>query len=301
VRPSEVAGLVTHLAFYSGWPNAVSALEIIDKVFANRNIARPIATSDILFPLPASDAARAETVNSNVGPVAPKLAELTNDVLFQDLWRRTDLAPRDRSLATIATLAAGGDAAQLDFHLRLGRSNGLTQQEIGEAITHLAFYAGWPKAMAATAAVAKVFAPAQTPETPVAQLTIAPPGIAPRFGPAENFVGAVTVTSPFQSTGDSRMSGATVSFEKGARSNWHVHPLGQLLIVTDGTGWVQAEGEPVRLMKAGDVVWTGPGIKHWHGATRETAMTHVAVAEAKDGSVVTWLEPVSDAQYQGPR
>jgi 4-carboxymuconolactone decarboxylase len=151
VTPVEISGLTTHLAFYSGWPSAVSALPVIDQVFKQRAIEESAmrSASDPRLPLSASDGARAATVNEQVGPVAPKLAELTNRVLFEDLWRRPDLATRDRSLVTIAALTAGGDAAQLAFHVRRGLENGLTREEITEAITHLAFYAGWPKALSA--------------------------------------------------------------------------------------------------------------------------------------------------------
>ena len=310
VRPAEIAGLVTHLAFYSGWPNAVSSLNMVEQVFAERKIdpAALQGATATLLPIPASDKARALTVEQQVAPVAPKLAELTNGVLFGDLWRRQDLRPRDRSLVTIAALAANGDEDQLVFHIQRGMENGLARDEIAEALTHLAFYAGWPKAMAAVAVAAKALA-AATPATPAAaaadagaspRLQVVGRGTQPATGPATNFSGSVTVTSPFKATGDARLGGATVTFQPGAHSNWHTHPLGQLLVISAGRGWVQAEGEPVRAVGPGDVVWTAPGMKHWHGATRSSALTHVAIVEAQDGIVVRWLEPVTDAQYQGP-
>ncbi len=304
VKPVEIAGAVTHLAFYTGWPNAVSSLEVIDKVFTDRGVdmtalREPVGAS---LPVPGSDAARAQTVTGTIGPVAPKLADLTNGVLFDDLWRRPDLTPRDRSLVTIAALAANGDEAGLAFHIQLGLQNGLTQAQVGEALTHLAFYAGWPKATAAVAVAGAVFkaADAKTAAPPAQALRIVAPGAQPVQGPAANFTGAVVVTSPFKGSGEARLGGATVTFQPGARSNWHSHPLGQLLIVTAGEGLVQAKGEPVRRIKPGDVVWTAPGVEHWHGATPISAMTHVAVAEALDGKSVTWLEPVTDAEYRAP-
>jgi len=304
VMPVEIAGAVTHLAFYTGWPNAVSSLEVIDKVFADRGVDMAALRAPVSagLPVPASDAARAQAVTATIGPVAPKLAALTNEVLFADLWRRSDLAPRDRSLVTLAALAANGDEAGLAFHVGLGLQNSLTRAEIGEALTHLAFYAGWPKATAAVAVADKTFRDLDATAAPAtaASLTITSPGSQPVQGPAATFTGAVTVTSPFKGTGQARLGGATVTFESGARSNWHSHPLGQLLVVTAGEGLVQAEGEPVRRIKAGDVVWTPPGVKHWHGAAPASAMTHVAVAEALDGKSVTWLEPVTDAAYRAP-
>ena len=300
IKPTEVAGIVTQLAFYTGWPNAVSALNEVEKVFVERHVdmaalkAVPPATA----PLPPSDPDRAATVEKTLAPIAPKLAQLTNDILFADLWRRTDLSPRDRSLVTIAALAAGGDGDQLAFHIQRGLDNGLTEPQIIEAFTHLAFYAGWPKASAAVGIAGKVLA---KKETAMSDIQITHPNQQPMTGPADHFTGSVTVTSPFKGTGDARIGGATVTFQPGARTNWHTHPLGQLLIVTQGTGWVREEGKPVQEMKPGDAVWIAPGVKHWHGATRTSAMTHVAVAEAKDGETVTWLEPVSDADYADQR
>jgi len=301
VRPAEVAGMVTQLAFYTGWPNAVSALNEVERVFAERHVdLTSLATvAPATAPLPTSDAARAATVDRTLAPVAPKLAQLTNDVVFADLWRRTDLAPRDRSLVTIAALAAGGDGDQLAFHVQRGLENGLTQAQIVEALTHLAFYAGWPKANAAIAVAGKAFTIKET--NLVSDIQIVHPGQEPKPGPSDYFTGSVSVASPFKGTGDARLGGATVTFKPGARTNWHTHPLGQLLIVTHGTGWIQSEDKPVQAMKTGDTVWIAPGIKHWHGAAHNTAMTHVAVSEAKDGESVTWLEPVSDANYHGPR
>lgn len=126
-------------------------------------------------------------------------------------------------------------------------------------------------------------------------------GDAPQTGPADYFTGAVSIASRFSGTGGARIGGATVTFQAGARTNWHTHPLGQLLVVTAGAGWVQAEGEPVRAIAPGDTVWIASGVRHWHGATRDSALTHVAVAEAQDGTSVTWLEPVGDADYKGPQ
>lgn len=116
-------------------------------------------------------------------------------------------------------------------------------------------------------------------------------------GPAEYFSGTVRVDAPFKGSSPARVSGATVTFEPGARTAWHTHPLGQTLIVTAGTGRVQQWGSPVQEIRAGDTVWIPPGVKHWHGASRTTAMSHIAIAEVLDGKVVEWMEKVSDDQY----
>ena len=118
-------------------------------------------------------------------------------------------------------------------------------------------------------------------------------------GPAEYFTGAVRIDMRFKGTAPARIGGAIVTFEPGARTAWHTHPLGQTLIVTSGTGWVQMEGGPKEDIRPGDIVWIPPGEKHWHGATATTAMSHIALAEALDGKTVDWLEKVSEAQFNG--
>ncbi len=115
-------------------------------------------------------------------------------------------------------------------------------------------------------------------------------------GPAEWFTGAVRVDPLFSPPEPARVSGALVTFEPGARTNWHTHPLGQTLIVTAGCGRVQRDGGPVEEIRPGDVVWFEPGEKHWHGAGTTTGMSHIAVQEKRDGSVADWLEPVTDEQ-----
>jgi 4-carboxymuconolactone decarboxylase len=226
VRPQELAGLVTHLAFYAGWPSAVSALGPIEQVFTERRI-------DTSALRKGAAAERSGAAGSKPGGSrGSTLDQLTSSVVFDDLWRRHDLTPRDRSLITLAALAANGDDDQLAPYLRRGVENGLTPAEISEAFTHLAFYAGWSKATAASALADKTLgsprgdAAGQKPGTGVAlpALQVVPPGGQPARGPASNFTGVVTVTSPFKGTGGARLAGATVTFTAGAHSNWHVHP-----------------------------------------------------------------------------
>ena len=122
---------------------------------------------------------------------------------------------------------------------------------------------------------------------------------APMKGPADWFTGTVRVEPLFQAPEPARVQGASVTFEPGARTAWHTHPLGQTLIVTAGVGWVQRVGGAVEEIRPGDVVWFSPGEKHWHGATATTSMTHIAVQEKLDGKVVDWMEQVSDDEYGG--
>ena len=120
-------------------------------------------------------------------------------------------------------------------------------------------------------------------------------------GPSEYFTGTVRIDAPFAGIEPARASGATVTFEPGARTAWHTHPLGQTLIVIAGFGWAQREGGPIEEIRPGDIVWFAPGEKHWHGASPATAMTHIAIAEKLNGSPVDWLEHVTDEQYQSGR
>jgi quercetin dioxygenase-like cupin family protein len=116
-------------------------------------------------------------------------------------------------------------------------------------------------------------------------------------GPADWFTGSVRIDSPFQRPAPARVGGATVTFEPGARTAWHTHPLGQTLMVTAGCGRVQRDGGPIEEVRAGDTVWFEPGERHWHGASPTTAMTHIAIAEMVDGKAVEWMEHVTDEQY----
>jgi quercetin dioxygenase-like cupin family protein len=117
-------------------------------------------------------------------------------------------------------------------------------------------------------------------------------------GSDEYFTGAVRIDSPFKGSDPARVGGGTVTFEPGARTAWHTHPLGQTLIITAGTGLIRQWGGPIQEMKQGDVVWIPPGVKHWHGATATTGMTHIAIAESLEGKAVNWMEKVSDEQYR---
>lgn len=304
VNPSEIGELITHLAFYSGWPNAISAVTETKKVFDERNIG-PVTDSEAARNAleAAAESERAKTVNTTVAPTAPALAELTNRVLFGDLWQRPELAPRDRSLVTMAALIAIGQPEQLPFHANRAMDNGLTRVEAAEVAAHLGFYAGWPRAMSAVPVLERVFAARETAtmtvQTSDADLRIirAQPGSGSR-GPSEYFTGEVQVSERYQGDEPARAGGAKVAFSAGARTAWHTHPLGQTLYITSGRGWVQREGGKIEEVQPGDVVWIPPHVRHWHGASADEPMTHFAVAESLNGSAVTWMEKVSDEQYR---
>ena len=160
VKPSEISEIITHLAFYSGLSNAMSAVAVAKDVFAHRKIGADQVPADTppLLPLDeAAEADRAARVGQQFGTVAPGIVQYTTDVLFRDLWLRPALAPRDRSLVTVAALIASGQVAQIPYHLNRAMDNGLTQAQAGEMITHLAFYVGWPNAFSALPVAKDVF------------------------------------------------------------------------------------------------------------------------------------------------
>lgn len=157
VQPLEASGVLTHLAVYCGWPTAVSALDVFEQVYTARKVdLASLRAIRAPLPLPQWEAVREETAIKQFGAVAPKFTSLTNDFVFGDLWRRSDLSVRDRSLVTLAAVAAMGDDDQLEFYLQRAVESGLSRDQIVEAFTHLAFYAGWPKATKAIAATARV-------------------------------------------------------------------------------------------------------------------------------------------------
>ncbi|WP_183774834.1 carboxymuconolactone decarboxylase family protein [Rhizobium sp. BK312] len=159
ITPAELSEIITHLAFYSGWSNAMSAIAETKEVFSAGNIAAdqlPAASPQLLPLNEEVEQRRAEAVEKNIGQISPGLVQFTADTLFRDLWQRPGLAPRDRSLVTVSSLIALGHSAQITYHLNRAMDNGLTAEEAGEIVAHTAFYAGWPNAFSATAVVGEV-------------------------------------------------------------------------------------------------------------------------------------------------
>jgi 4-carboxymuconolactone decarboxylase len=160
VKAAELSEVITHLAFYSGWGNAMAAVAVAKEVFQARGIGAdqlPPASGPLLPEDEAAESKRAASVEQNVGPVSPGVVQYTSDPLFHDLWRRPALAPRDRSLVTVSALIASGQVAQITFHLNRAMDNGLTKAEASEVLTHLLFYVGWPNVMSAVPVAKDVF------------------------------------------------------------------------------------------------------------------------------------------------
>ena len=160
MKPAEVSELITHLAFYSGWGNAMSAVAVTKDVFTRRGIRPdqlPAASPELLALDEAAEANREKRVGEQFGTASPGVVQYTTEALFRDLWLRPDLAPRDRSLVTVSALVASGQVAQMPYHLNRAMDNGLTRAQASEVLTHLAFYAGWPNVFSALPVAKDVF------------------------------------------------------------------------------------------------------------------------------------------------
>lgn len=236
-----------------------------------------------------------------LGDFAPKFAELNDDVLFGEVWSRTDkLSLRDRSMVTITALISSGITdSSLTYHLQTAQKNGITRTEIAEVLTQIGFYAGWPKAWAAFRLAKDVW----TEETEAAdekakfeQEMIFPIG-KPNDAYAQYFIGQ-SYLAPVSSE---QVGINNVTFEPGCRNNWHIHHAkkggGQLLVCVAGTGWYQEWGKPARLLRPGDVVNIPAEVKHWHGATAGSWFSHLAIEVPGEKTSNEWLEPVTDKAY----
>lgn len=236
-----------------------------------------------------------------LGGFAPKFAELNDDVLFGEVWSRTDrLGLRDRSLVTITSLISQGITdSSLVYHLRTARQNGITRTEISEIITHIAFYAGWPKAWAAFNLAKTVWADDTAGEDGLAafQRSMIFPVGEPNTAYAAYFTGK-SYLAPVSSE---QVNVSNVTFEPGCRNFWHIHHAakggGQMLVGVAGRGWYQEEGKKAVEILPGTVIHIPAGVKHWHGAARDSWFSHIAFEAPGEDTSNEWLEPVDDSQY----
>lgn len=232
-----------------------------------------------------------------LGDFAPKFAELNDDVLFGEVWSREDkLSLKMRSILTISALVSKGlIGSSFQHHVQMAKKNGVTKTEMAEILTHLAFYAGWPNAWAAFRVVKEVYADEHFTETHGGMFGMGEPNTA--F--SQFFIGnsyLKPLTNP-----EETVFIANVTFEPGCRNNWHIHHAakggGQLLLCVEGEGWYQEEGKKAQSLMPGDVVTIPAGVKHWHGAKKDSWFSHLAVECPGEETSNEWLEAVSDAQY----
>ncbi len=236
-----------------------------------------------------------------LGDFAPKFAELNDDVLFGEVWSRTDkLGLRDRSLVTITSLISQGITdSSLGFHLQEAKKNGITRTEIAEIITHIGFYAGWPKAWAAFRLAKDVWAedtPGEDAKAAFQREMIFPIG-EPNTAYARYFIG----NSYLAPISREQVSISNVTFEPGCRNNWHILRAttggGQMLIGVAGRGWYQEEGKPAVEILPGTVIHIPANVKHWHGAAADSWFAHLAFELPGENASTEWLDPVTDGEY----
>ena len=228
-----------------------------------------------------------------LGEFSPKFAQLNDDVLFGEVWSSDGLSLKMRSILTITVLVSKGLIDQsFSYHLQTAKKNGVTKSEMAEILTHVAFYAGWPNAWAAFRLAKEVYAEDGVygglfglgkANTAYAKYFIGNSYLNPLTEPQKTvFI-------------------ANVTFEPKCRNNWHIHRAeqggGQILLCTDGCGWYQEWGRPARKLYAGDVVTIPANVKHWHGATKDSWFSHIAVECPGENTSNEWLEAVSDEQY----
>lgn len=236
-----------------------------------------------------------------LGEFAPEFAHLNDDILFGEVWSRNDLLSlRDRSLVTITSLISQGITdSSLTYHLQTAKQNGITRTEISEIITHIAFYAGWPKAWAAFRLAKDVWNNDVKGDDAKAefQRSIIFPIGEPNDAFAKYFIGQ-SYLAPLS---NEQMSFFNVTFEPGCRNNWHVHHAanggGQMLIGVGGRGWYQEEGKPAVEILPGTVIHIPANIKHWHGAAVDSWFAHLAFEIPGENTSNEWLEPVTDEEY----
>ena len=232
----------------------------------------------------------------NLGSLAPKFAELNDDVLFGEIWSREDkLSLRDRSMITISALMAQGLFPQLKSHLIMGKKHGIKKEEVIEIVTQLAFYTGWPKAWSTFPMINEVYADDNIKEVHGGAFGMGEPNV--NF--AQYFIGN-SYLKPIAKT-DNGIGFANVTFEPRCRNNWHIHKAtkggGQVLICIEGEGWYQEEGKPAQSLKVGDIVVIPANVKHWHGAKKDSWFSHIAVEITGENTSNEWLEPVTDEEY----
>lgn len=239
---------------------------------------------------------------NQLGSFAPKFAELNDDVLFGEVWSREEqLSLRDRSLVTVVALMSQGLVdSSFEYHLISAKNNGITKEEIAEILTHAAFYVGWSKAWAAFRFAAKVWAEESNADDERAnheKRMIFPIGES-----NDAFAQYFTGQSYIAPVSEKGVPIFNVTFEPKCRNNWHIHHAenggGQILICVGGRGWYQEWGKEPQVLNLGDVVHIPAGIKHWHGAVKDSWFSHLAVEVPGINNTNEWLEAVSDEEYE---
>lgn len=231
----------------------------------------------------------------NLGELAPKFAELNDDILFGEIWAREDkMSLHDRSMITISALMAQGLFPQLKSHFILGKKHGITKTEAVEIVTQLAFYSGWAKAWSAFAIIQEVYGNEEEAREHGGVFGQGEPNV----NYAKYFIGN-SYLKPLAKT--ENLFIANVTFEPRCRNNWHIHHStkngGQILICIDGNGWYQEKGKEAISLEPGMVITIPANVKHWHGAKKDSWFSHLAIEVPGENTSNEWLEPVTDEEY----
>lgn len=317
---NEVKEVLVQMYAYAGFPRSLNGITTFMDVLdlrRSKGIVDGVGREPSPMPAGKSSVEMGTEMLTKLGAVpggrhltfAPAIDTFLRGHLFGDVIARDNLDVQSREIATISALATLDRVdPQLASHFNVGMNAGLTEAQLRSLVAVIAHSVDTTHGDHAADVLAQALRKrASTPKPVVApsEPSPAPPMVRVQkpaarsieTAPAEHFTGGAHVERMFQNGDPARASGAAVTFEPGARTAWHSHPLGQALIVTTGTGWVQQWGEPRQTIEAGDVVTIPPNVKHWHGATATTAMTHIAIQEQLDGKTVEWLEKVTDEQY----
>jgi 4-carboxymuconolactone decarboxylase len=324
---NEIKEILVQMYAYCGFPRSLNGINTFMGVLEEREqkgIKDEIGKE--ASPLPANKTSvelGTEILSSLTGTSAagkysaftPAIDTFLKGHLFGDIFGRDNLDFQSREITTISALAALERVnPQLQSHINIGFKVGLTEMQMRSLISVLAVNVGKKEADNASGMLSTVLSVRQTRQSQplmpsvgtsaatkedTQTISIVRSGSQPStMGSTEYFTGTVRVDALFQPHAPSRASGASVTFEPGARTAWHIHPFGQTLIVTAGVGRIQRWGSPVEEIRQGDVVWIPTGVKHWHGAAPNSSMTHIAIQEQLNGKTVDWKDKVSDEQYE---
>lgn len=304
---NEIKEILVQLYAYTGFPRSLNGLNTFMGVMEERQKKgiKDIAGKEA-SPFPANKSSIdlgtdvqtrlvGKPVSGAVYTFAPAIDQFLKGHLFGDIFGRDNLDFQNREIVTISALASmEGVNPQLQSHFNVGLNTGLTEAQLRSLTTVLEARVGKSEAANADEILEKVLGDRQAEQ----RVTITRSGSPPASqGSPEYFTGSVRIDTRFKANEPARTSGGRVTFEPGARTAWHTHPLGQTLIVMSGIGRVQRWGDPIEEIRQGDVVWIPPGQKHWHGTAPNSVMTHIAIAEQLNNKAAEWMEKVGDEQY----
>jgi 4-carboxymuconolactone decarboxylase len=307
---SELKEVLVQLYAYSGFPRSLNAINTFMTVLDERK-AKGITDAPGAEPAEVSGTGDKyqrgkqtlekltgvkETQLKSANAFAPALDKFLKEHLFADIFDRNNLDYQTREIATIAALASlKGAEAQLGSHLNVGKNTGLSQEQLRSIAVTLGAKVGNKEALAIHSALDKMY----NVVTPLPKLSENTASIANKgnVGAKENFTGTVFANIPVSSKDGYETTMGKVTFSPKARTNWHIHPTGQILVVTSGTGYYQEKGKPLQVIREGDVVKIPLNTEHWHGASHESEMVHLAIVPGKPETGTFWLKPVSDAEY----